>query len=475
MYKKKSVIRTGYRIAAKLSPTLGHILRESYYTLSGWRFDDLKRELIENGNRNIDSSLALRYSLDAAFNSTVEPGSRIAFISCLLPADTGIATCSLYSWVGYEGPLDVFGPATDMDWFFTQSQMLRGDGGGGPRLFDVGAFLTLNQIVKYHKIVIAIGNSNHHAYIFDLLKKLSTFTSLDQVVLYVHDPCLLNIIKTGTQIQGTALVGMLETIYGRKLTRESESQITDAELIKNEIFGARYFHRMGIRNFLVNSNAAHEIIAKDLSGLAVQIHKIFHPVFAPVGSNGLEHEYVDDTIVVGSYGVPGHSKRTDDIVRAVRILKERGHKVRLLIAGFHVNQYFRSSPRTLDGLDCELFDGPTDRQLVACMKKCTVAVQLRKHSLGESSGIVPQLLLMGKTVLVSDIGSFKELGDVVVKVPSSAGPSDIADKILLATKTPISKERTAQYCEDKSPRKFQERFLELYGRRQQKNIQLVGS
>jgi glycosyltransferase involved in cell wall biosynthesis len=56
----------------------------------------------------------------------------------------------------------------------------------------------------------------------------------------------------------------------------------------------------------------------------------------------------------------------------------------------------------------------------------TCAIQLRKHSNGESSGIVMELAANGTPCVVTDIGSFKELSDhLFVKADLTENPKDI--------------------------------------------------
>lgn len=455
------MIRRTYRVMARFAPALAHLARESYFTLNGWRFDDLKRH-VDQGATN-QASLALSHSFNSALQLQIGHDRRIAFVSCLLPMDTGIATCSLYSWMGFEGPLDIFAPATDMDWYFTQERMLRGSG-GGPRLFDVGAFMTLDQVMHYDKIVIAVGNSNHHAYIFTLLRKLASLGSLNRIVLYIHDPCILNLVSVGTQSSPRELLDLVNSIYNRKIETEIDQNL-HAKLVGEGILGIRFFYNSGIDKFLVNSEAARELVLKDLGGLPTQIDKIFHPVFLPHGAENLDDDApTSDELVVGCFGILDFNKRIDHIANAIRYIDTKDINVKLLLAGFHVRNFVERHPDVFRDLRYELFDSPTDRQLVACMKKCHVAIQLRKHALGESSGIVPQLMLQRKTVLVSDIGAFAEYGEAVVKVAADEPAEETANKLLAAAAHPINPEILERYCNERSAAAFQKSFMSIYWR-----------
>jgi glycosyltransferase involved in cell wall biosynthesis len=97
------------------------------------------------------------------------------------------------------------------------------------------------------------------------------------------------------------------------------------------------------------------------------------------------------------------------------------------------------------------------------MRQVDVAVQLRSRNLGESSGVVPQLLQLGKPVVVSAIGSFTEFGEAVVQLAPTAVHEEIAATILSAAKSPPPQEIMLKYAADRSPRRFRETLLSILG------------
>jgi glycosyltransferase involved in cell wall biosynthesis len=72
------------------------------------------------------------------------------------------------------------------------------------------------------------------------------------------------------------------------------------------------------------------------------------------------------------------------------------------------------------------------------MASVNVGIQLRYPTQGESSGVVNQLLSMGKPVLVNRTGSFAELGDAVVAVSPWAGAQEVAEALEAALTAPPS-------------------------------------
>jgi len=456
------MLRSSYRILARLLPRTAHMLRESAYTLSGWRFDDLKTFIAQqNGDGRETPSLPLEFTLHAALDAEREAG-RIAFISCLPPQETGIATCSLYSWLGFKGAIDYFGPVTDIDWFFSLRRLLAGDG-DGPRLYDVGGFLSMDSARRYDDIVIAVGNSNHHLYIFDVLRKLASFGSLSRVTFHIHDPCLLNLVQRGAGLSAPQLGVAMSRIYQRKLPMALEDGRAHAALVEQGVLGLRYFVDAGITRFLVNSTAAQQLVAEDLRGTPATVGRIFHPAFLPLGAPADETPALrPDRLVIGVYGAPAHGKGLETITDAVRLLNQRGQPASLIVAGFGARRYAERYSHLFREIEVDLFDGPADTQLVRCMQRCHVAVQLRARNLGESSGIVPQLLCLGKDVIVSAVGAFMEFGEAVRAVDPDATAVELAAQIIELRRNPIAAGLKREYVEKHSPAEFQRRFLEIF-------------
>lgn len=438
------------------------MMRESVYTLSGWRFDDLKTFIAQQNDQGHQaSSLSLELTLRAALNSEREAG-RIAFISCLPPQETGIATCSLYSWLGFKGPIDCFGPVTDADWFFNQRRLLAGDG-DGPRLYDVGGFLSMDCARRYGDIVIAVGNSNHHLYIFDVLKKLASFGSLSRITFYIHDPCLLNLVQRGAGLSAPQLGIAMSRIYRRELPTALEHGRAHAALVEQGVLGLRYFVNAGITRFLVNSTAAGKLVEADLRGTSATVRRIFHPAFLPLGAAVDEApEICPDRLAIGVFGTPVHGKGLETITDAIRLLNQQGQPASLILAGFNARRYVEHYPHFFRGIELDLFDGPADTQLVRCMQRCHIAVQLRTRNLGESSGIVPQLLCLEKDVIVSAVGAFAEFGEAVRTIEPGATAAELAAQIIALKDNPISARVKREYVERHSPGEFQRRFMEIF-------------
>lgn len=469
------MLRIAYRAMARLSPRLGQLARDTNATVNGWRFVDLKQHIdmrLQEGGASA-AATAFSMSLDAVRlrQGTSEPEVRLAFVSNMPPEDTGIATCSFYSWLGHQGAVDIFCPVKDLDWFVANGLKLSGGGNGAARLLDVGSFLSADSVNHYRAVVVAVGNSDHCLYIHKLLKKIGAYGGLGRCVLYIHDPCLLNLLQKGLGVSAVELARILEGVYGRSLADTVKPNMLDWEvyedLIRHGMLGPRWFRNFGIRRFLVNSAAAEGLLLEDLSGTDADVRRIFHPVFLPLGTEGGAerrpwecHRSAVPVLTVGTFGIPSEAKRTQDVIEAVRQLSVNGRRVRLVIAGYGVKAYASRMNKALAGLDVQLFDSPTDAQLIDHMREVDVAVQLRARNLGESSGIVPQLLMLERPVVVNAIGSFAEFGDAVISLKPDAPISAIAEAIEAAAIAPPSREAMRRYVGARSPERFREALLE---------------
>jgi hypothetical protein len=159
--------------------------------------------------------------------------------------------------------------------------------------------------------------------------------------------------------------------------------------------------------------------------------------------------------------MPGPDKRTDLVIAAAKELTRRAVPVRLVLAGYECAHWALRHADELRGLDVEARDMPSDCQFVDAMSSVDVAVQLRMRNLGESSGPVHELLALGRNVIVSDIGSFRELGKAVRTIPLDASASTLADVISHTWKYPIPQTAIADYVASHSSERFRQALVRL--------------
>ncbi|HZS23505.1 MAG TPA: glycosyltransferase [Gaiellaceae bacterium] len=129
---------------------------------------------------------------------------------------------------------------------------------------------------------------------------------------------------------------------------------------------------------------------------------------------------LDGDPLVGCFGNLNINKRIPQLLEAFALLRERRPGARLLLAGAAAERF--DLERRLERF--ALGDALVREQYVpeermwSLMAACDVLVNLRSPTMGETSGAVIRGLLLGKPMLVSDVGWFAELPDgVALKIP----------------------------------------------------------
>ncbi len=125
--------------------------------------------------------------------------------------------------------------------------------------------------------------------------------------------------------------------------------------------------------------------------------------------------------LIGSFGNINQSKRIPQLLEAFAALRRVRPAARLLLVGA-VSPGFDLDRRLQRlGIDGEgiVREGYVDEgRLWALMKACDVHVSLRSPTMGETSGTAIRSLSLGKPLVVSDAGWFRELpDDVALHVP----------------------------------------------------------
>lgn len=387
---------------------------------------------------------------------------RIAFVSCLPPDGTGIATYSFHSLHGCDYPVDVFSPIADADYFYYNKYSLSST---SVQVFDVNALMYAAAKRNYDHIVFAIGNSDHHAYIFPALKKLRSAGMMEKVVFYVHDPVMLNITKWCFGGEERELSRAIRKTY-KDVLGNSSDELAMSEgadwFVRYNIVGARILANLGVRKYLVNSDAAKRLLAGDLPKDETNIVKIFLPVFLPQEFQVAEAipGIASSTIIVGTFGIPSNSKRTSAVVDACKIIAKSGQSVKLIIAGFGAESYVDCISHSESNLTVEGFGDLSDIQLLEVMSSVDVAVQLRHKNYGESSGVVAQLFALRKNVIVSDIGAFSEYAPAAMLVPANIKVEDLAERILSLRNDRSRVKAMEEYSSNRSPERFRCALLE---------------
>lgn len=115
-----SIARHTYALLNRISPTLSSLIAGWYSTVTGWRFDDIK-SFIASNTSSMKNTISVIRSLKIIENS--DDQDRLAFVSPLPPSDTGIASCTYYTFKGGEEPIDIFFPSANDEDFLLMSKV----------------------------------------------------------------------------------------------------------------------------------------------------------------------------------------------------------------------------------------------------------------------------------------------------------------------------------------------------------------
>ena len=152
------------------------------------------------------------------------------------------------------------------------------------------------------------------------------------------------------------------------------------------------------------------------SGYDGRLWRIPHPAWpAP----GVATAGLDGDPLVGCFGNLNASKRVPQLLEAFARLRASRPSARLLLVGAEAPGFDlagRLAGLGLEGVERE--DYVDEQRLWSLMAACDVCVALRSPTMGETSGSAIRALVLGRPLVVSDTGWFRELpDDVALKVP----------------------------------------------------------
>jgi glycosyltransferase involved in cell wall biosynthesis/SAM-dependent methyltransferase len=167
------------------------------------------------------------------------------------------------------------------------------------------------------------------------------------------------------------------------------------------------------------------------AGYAGPIARIPHGAWIPEADRlGYRQRLgLDESVpLVGTFGFLKPYKRIAESLRAFRRVVRLQPEAKMILAGeAHPDFPVQSLIRSL-GLSANVrMLGFTELvDFVGYLAACDIVLNLRFPTVGESSGSLLRALGLGKAVMVSDVGSFREFpDDVCLKVPVGAGEEDV--------------------------------------------------
>ena len=136
----------------------------------------------------------------------------------------------------------------------------------------------------------------------------------------------------------------------------------------------------------------------------------------------------EDTPLIGVFGNLKPYKRIAESLRAFRRLVQAEPHAKMILAGErHPDFPVGSLIRALDlPADVRVLGFTPIEDFAGYIAAADIVLNLRYPTVGETSGSLLRALGLGRPVLVSDVGAFRELpDDVCVKVPVGSGEEDL--------------------------------------------------
>ncbi len=321
---------------------------------------------------------------------------RIALVSPMPPSKSGIADYS----AALAGPLSELADVAVISCE---------DGHFDPARFDA--------------LVYQLGNNPYHSFVYDLALNYPG-------VAVLHEPNLHHLIVDRTIVRGDWDGYLKEAEYDGGPAALARARRARALETGPDYDGVPMIRRLLERSraVVVHSHYVEEAVRQ--AGFAGPVGCIPHGAWIPqVDRMVYRHRLgLDETApLVGVFGFLKPYKRIAESLRAFRRLVRLEPTAKMILVGeahpdFPVTPLInrlglRANVRMLGFTPIDDFAG--------YMAACDVVLNLRYPTLGESSGSLLRALGLGRAVVVSDVGSFRELpDDICLKTPAGDGEEE---------------------------------------------------
>ena len=350
---------------------------------------------------------------------------RVAFFSPLPPCRSGIADYS-------ETLIEHLKPLVDLEVF-----------ADGSRLFDPARF----DVALYH-----LGNNSYHEYIYE--------TALRHPGVVVMHESNLHHLMADLTIRRNDWDG-----YLRACEYEGGAEaLAYARRVQALEVGPDYEGLPMTRRVLESARAiiVHSQFMVDemrAAGFRGPLARIPHGAWIPqTDRNAWRYRLgIDEaTPLIGTFGFLKPYKRIAESLRAFRRLLRVVPQAKMILVGEpHPDLPLASMIRTLGLSAAVRVMGFTPKEdFTGYMGACDIVLNLRYPTVGESSGSLLRALGLGKAVLVSAVGAFREFPEeVCLKVPVGEGEEDLIFEYLnlLSSRPDVARamgEQAARYVKE---------------------------
>lgn len=269
---------------------------------------------------------------------------------------------------------------------------------------------------RFDVALYQVGNNPDHGFVYEMALR-------SPGVVVLHEANLHHLLADLTIRRGDWDAYLREAEYNG-----GAEALARAERVRSREAGPDYHGLPMTRRILeraralvVHSRAVEEAVRA--TGFRGPLARIPHGAGTPEADRWAYRERLGlgpSTLLIGIFGFLKPYKRVPEALRAFRRLLKLEPAARMILVGEpHPDFPVHSLIRTL-GLEAsvQVLGYAPIEDFVGYMAACDIVLNLRYPTVGESSGSLLRALGLGKPVLVSDVGAFRDLpDDVCLKVP----------------------------------------------------------
>jgi Glycosyltransferase len=319
---------------------------------------------------------------------------RVAFFSPLPPSKSGIADYS-------QTLLDHLAPLTDLQIYSSA---------GDPGECDIALY--------------QVGNNAHHDFVYEAALR-------HPGVVVMHESNLHHLIADITIKRGDWDAYLREAEYNGGADALAYAQRVKALEVGPDYEGVPMTRRIleSARGVIVHSQFMVDMLRQ--SGYGGPVARIPHGAWVPAAGrmDYRDRLGIDETTpLIGAFGFLKPYKRIAESLRAFRRLAKVEPEARMILVGEEHPEFpVRSLIRTLDLTErVRVINFAPIEDFVGLMAATDIVLNLRYPTVGESSGSLLRALGLGKAVIVSDVGGFREFpDDICLKAPVDATEEDV--------------------------------------------------
>ncbi len=379
----------------------------------------------------------------------------IAYVSPLQPLKSGISDYSeeLLPELKEFAEIDLY-----VDGYRPTSPLLNRDF----RVFDISELK--QRYPHYDFAIYHIGNHyGHHNSIYEYANELPG-------IVVLHDFSLHNLMAArliACAQDPTGYVNEMQRWYGDqgyKVARDilDGKRVPVWETTESINYPLNHTILEVSRGLVVHSAFARERLEKNnavtpIAKVMLPARTLFLPKPAQIRALRRKYKIKPETFILGAFGYVTRTKRIDKILSALRkVVADGNENIVFMIVGHREEGYDIKGLIRESGLSKYVLNvGSVElADFEDHIRLCNVCLNLRYPTQGESSASLLRVMGMGKPVIVTDVGSFSEIPDEIVrKVRHDASEvDDIAVAIVTLFKNPKAREimgkRAHQFVKD---------------------------